>query len=174
MKPLVRNGVIGAVAFVIIAVVVGAAAFVLWPPSAPHSHVPAALQKTLDAKVAAVEEQVSLPGLCASVQAKTCSLVCTAKTFDLDPRSAATLAEVTAAYANVSCRETNPNGIDDGWDGPEAAHFTSPPTVFGPPDDATFADIATVFPAHAADAAWWYYTEGASTTDDRKRWLRSL
>jgi hypothetical protein len=177
VKPLVRHLLIGGVVVAIVLVITaigGVAAFVLWPPSAPHSHVPAALQKSLDAKVAATQAAYDEPGVCASLGAKTCSLVCTANTFDLDPRNATTLDEVTAAYANIGCKETDSLGIDGGYVDVFAVHFTSPVKSAQGDDDATRADLAKIFPPHAVGAAWWYYTDGASTSGDRMRWLRSI
>jgi len=159
---------------VLAAMFVGAIAVVVWPASEPRSHVPAALQRPLDAKVAAIETQFDRVSTCESTGATQCTYSCTAQTFDLDPQNATTLDQVTVAYANLSCHDTDSNGIDERtWD-VMVFRFTSPPTRTDLPDDATWADVVKVFPPHAAGAAWWYYTSGTFTLHDRLHRLVSI
>lgn len=150
-----------------------AVAVVAWPVSGPHSHVPSALQQTLDAKVATSETQIIRGYGCNQAGATPCADGCTAHTFDMDPPNATTIDQVTAAYAVVFCHETDA-GIEGSSRDVVALRFASPPTSVGVPDDGTWADVVKIFPPHAAGAAWWYYTDGAFTLRDRLHRFASL
>ena len=147
---------------------------VAWPVTAPRSHVPAALQRPLDAKVEAVEARADQASVCASTGAAECVYTCTAHTFDLDPRDATSLDRITVAYARLYCHDTDSNDIDEGSIDVVALRFTSPPTETALPDDATWTDVTRIFPRHAADAAWWYYTDGTFTLRDRLHRLSAV
>jgi hypothetical protein len=156
-------------------VLFGAAVTVVaWPATGPRSHVPVALQRPLDAKVAAIETGFDRVSVCESTGTTQCVYGCTAHTFDLDPQHATALDQVAVAYAVVSCHDTDSNGLDEAGTDVVALRFTSPPTRSSLPDDATWADVNKVVPPHAAGAAWWYYTSGTFTLRDRLRRFTTL
>jgi hypothetical protein len=162
--------ILGALAVVFLAAVTVAA----WPVTGPSSHVPATLQQPLDAKVAGIETDLEKASGCQLAGATQCTYRCSAHTFDLDPRDAATIDSVTAAYALVTCQIIASNDIDSESQDVVALKFASPATQSGLPDDATWADVVKVFPPHAAGAAWWYYTGGTFTLRDRLHRFTSL
>ena len=155
-------------------VFLAAVAVVVWPATGPRSHVPAALQKPLDAKVAVIAAQLDQVSVCEQTGAVQCAYGCTAHTFDLDPQVATSIDQVAVAYAEVTCHATDSNGIDEASQDVVVLRFTSPPTRSGVPDDATWTDVVKVFPPHAAGAAWWYYTDGTFTLRDRLHRFDSL
>ncbi len=150
-----------------IAVLVAAIAVVAWPVTAPRSHVPAGLQRSLDAKVGDIETRAGEVSACESTGAAQCTYTCTAHTFDLEPQNATTIDQVTVAYAVLFCADTDSNDINSSSQDVVALPLASPSTMSSLPDDATWTDVVKVFPPHAAGAAWWYYTDGVFTLRDR-------
>jgi hypothetical protein len=155
-------------------VFLAAVTVVAWPASGPSSHVPAALQRPLDARVGIIETRSDQVSACAQTGATRCTYNCTAHTFDLDPQDATTIDQVSVAYAVVTCHDTDSNGIDSGSQDILALRLAPPSTESGLPDDATWADVVKVFPPHAAGAAWWYYTQGTFTLRDRLHRFASM
>jgi len=139
------------------AVAVGVAVLVLRPSDMPRSEVPAGIRAQLDAKAAEIAVELQQGGWCVS-WATSCELHCEANVFALDPRSARTVAQVTAAYAELSCSDVHSASIDTSSVDVVAMTFGSTPTMRTAPDDATQRDIARLFPVHARAAAWWHYT----------------
>lgn len=129
------------------------------PRTTPRSQVPAAIQQQIDATAATAITTHDQAAACdPAIFGPTCTLHCVATVFAIDPQHATSVDRVTSAYANVHCAIDDPQFPDDMSIDVMAVHFTSPPTIIASPDDAHKTDLAKIFPAHALDAAWWYYT----------------
>jgi hypothetical protein len=156
---MAKKVLIGLLVLVVLMVLVvgGLAAFVLWPSGPPRSEVPTAIQAQLNVRAAQVAVQMQQADSCVS-RSTSCELRCKANVFGMDPQDATTVAQVDTAYAVMDCSDVDSAGIDTGSIDVVAIEFGSPPLMRGAPDDATQHDIARVFPAHARAAAWWHYT----------------